>query len=57
MSCTSVLVGKRASNDNSTMISRTDDGHFDVKKTIVVEPKKQPKKLFAREKRISKFNF
>ncbi len=44
MSCTTVLVGKRASNDNSTMISRTDDGHFDVKKTIVVEPSKQPGK-------------
>ena len=44
MSCTTVLVGKRASNDNSTMISRTDDGHFDVKKTIVVEPSKQPRK-------------
>ena len=26
------------------MISRTDDGHFDVKKMIVVEPKKQPRK-------------
>jgi len=39
-----VLVGKRASNDGSTMISRTDDGHFDVKKTVVVEPKKQPRK-------------
>ena len=44
MSCTTVLVGKGASNDNTTMISRTDDGHFDVKKTVVVEPKKQPKK-------------
>ena len=44
MSCTTVLVGKRASNDNSTMIARTDDGHFDVKKTIVVDPKKQPRK-------------
>ena len=44
MSCTTVLVGKRASNDNSTMISRTDDGRFDVKKTIVVDPKKQPKR-------------
>ena len=44
MSCTTVLIGKRASNDNSTMISRTDDGHFDVKKTIVVEPSKQPRK-------------
>ena len=44
MPCTTILVGKRASNDNSTMIARTDDGHFDVKKMIVVEPKDQPKK-------------
>ena len=44
MSCTTILVGKNASNDNSTMIARTDDGHFDVKKMIVVEPKDQPKK-------------
>lgn len=44
MSCTTILVGKDASNDHSTMIARTDDGHFDVKKMIVVEPKDQPKK-------------
>ena len=44
MSCTTVLVGKAASNDRSTMIARTDDGHFDVKKLVVVEPKDQPKK-------------
>ncbi len=44
MSCTTVLVGKNASNDRSTMIARTDDGFFDVKKMIVVEPKDQPKK-------------
>ncbi|MBQ6502985.1 MAG: C69 family dipeptidase [Flexilinea sp.] len=44
MSCTTILVGKLASNDNSTMIARTDDGHFDVKKMVVVEPKKQPRK-------------
>ena len=37
MSCTTILVGKNATNDHSTMISRTDDGHFDVKKLIVVE--------------------
>ena len=43
MSCTTVLVGKKASNDGSTMIARTDDGHFDVKKLIVVDPKKQPR--------------
>ena len=44
MPCTTILVGREASNDCSTMISRTDDGHFDVKKLIVVEPKDQPKK-------------
>ena len=32
MPCTTVLVGKKASHDNTTMIARTDDGHFDVKK-------------------------
>ena len=44
MPCTTVLVGKAASNDRSTMIARTDDGHFDVKKLIVVEPKDQKRK-------------
>ena len=44
MSCTTILVGKGASNDRSTMIARTDDGSFDVKKLIVVDPKKQPRK-------------
>ncbi|MBP5221940.1 MAG: C69 family dipeptidase [Lachnospiraceae bacterium] len=43
MACTTILVGKKASNDGSTMIARTDDGHFDVKKMIVVEPAKQPR--------------
>lgn len=44
MSCTTILVGRKASNDQSTMISRTDDGYFGVKKMIVVEPKDQKKK-------------
>ena len=44
MSCTTILVGKKASHDGSTMIARNDDGHFDVKKLIVVSPEKQPKK-------------
>ncbi len=43
MPCTTVLVGAKASHDGSTMIARTDDGHFDVKKLIVVNPKDQPK--------------
>jgi len=44
MPCTTLLVGKNASYDGSTMIARTDDGFFDVKKLIVVPPEKQPKK-------------
>lgn len=51
MSCTTVLVGKLASNDGSTMIARTDDGDFDVKKTIVVEPKDQPRKYKSKASR------
>lgn len=43
MPCTTFLVGKKATNDGSTMISRTDDGRFDEKRIIVVEPKDQPK--------------
>ncbi len=45
MPCTTVLVGRKATNDGSTMIARTDDGHFDVKKLTVVEPEEQ-KKLY-----------
>ena len=44
MPCTTILAGKKATNDGSTMIARTDDGFFDVKKTLVMDPKKQPKK-------------
>ena len=44
MSCTTILVGRKASNDGSTMVARTEDGHFDVKKLIVVNPKDQPRK-------------
>ena len=43
MSCTTILVGRKASNDQSTLIARTDDGHFDVKKWVVISPKDQPK--------------
>ncbi len=44
MACTTILVGKDASYDGSTMIARNDDGFFDVKKLVVVNPKDQPKK-------------
>ncbi len=44
MGCTTILVGKKATYDGSTMIARNDDGRFDVKKMVVVDPKKQPRK-------------
>ena len=44
MPCTTVLVGRKASNNGSTMIARTDDGFYDVKKLVVSDPKKMKKK-------------
>ena len=41
MPCTTILVGKNASYDGSTMIARNDDsasGHFTPKKFVVVHP-------------------
>ena len=46
MACTTILVGKNASYDGSTMIARNDDsgsGHFTAKKYVVVHPEEQPK--------------
>ena len=42
-SCTTVLVGKKASIDGSTMIARNDDGHeaLDPQRFIVIEPENQ----------------
>ncbi|MCR4855923.1 MAG: C69 family dipeptidase [Erysipelotrichaceae bacterium] len=44
MGCTTILAGKKATYDGSTMIARNDDGFYDVKKLVVVDPKKQPRK-------------
>ena len=46
MACTTILVGKKASYDGSTMIARNDDsgsGHFTPKKFVVVHPEEQPR--------------
>ena len=45
MPCTTILVGKNASYDGSTMIARNDDsgsGHFTPKKFVVIHPEEQP---------------
>ena len=44
MSCTTILVGKNASYDGSTIIARDDDsgsGHFTPKKFVVIHPEDQ----------------
>ena len=46
MSCTTILVGKKASYDGSTIIARDDDsgsGRYDPKKFVVVAPREQPR--------------
>ncbi|KZK37723.1 C69 family dipeptidase [Lactococcus taiwanensis] len=44
-SCTTVLVGRKASIDGSTMIARNDDGHeaLDPQRFVVVHPDEQPR--------------
>lgn len=45
MACTTILVGKKASYDGSTMIARNDDsgsGHFTAKKFVVDQPEEHP---------------
>ena len=44
MSCTTILAGKKATYDGSTMIARNDDGRYDPKKLIVVTPDRQARK-------------
>jgi len=48
MPCTTILVGKKATYNGSTMVARTDDGFFDEKKLIVVTKDKQPKKYTSK---------
>lgn len=46
MACTTILVGKKASYDGSTMIARNDDspsGQFTAKKFVVIHPQEQPR--------------
>ena len=44
MSCTTILVGKKASYDGSTLIARNDDGGFEAKRVLVITPDKQKQK-------------
>ncbi len=48
MPCTTILVGKNASYDGSTIISRNDDGNFDTKKMIIVQASQQKKKYTSK---------
>lgn len=51
MACTTILVGKKASYNGSTLVARNDDspsGTFHVKKMVVVDPAKQPRHYEAK---------
>lgn len=54
MPCTTILVGKKATVDGSTIISRNEDcGHaFNQKKFVVVTPDKQPKDYVSVTKKL-----
>ena len=45
-SCTTILVGKKATFDNSTMMARNEDisDFFNAKKHIIIKPENQPRK-------------
>lgn len=46
MACTTILVGKKASYDGSTLVARNEDsgsGSYNSKKFVVVHPKEQPR--------------
>ena len=43
MPCTTILAGKKATCDGSTIISRNDDGGYEAKRVIVTEPAQQPR--------------
>ncbi|WP_252893317.1 C69 family dipeptidase [Mobiluncus curtisii] len=48
MGCTTILVGKHASADGSTIMARTDDsghGSFEAKRFEVIAPEDLPKNL------------
>ncbi len=47
MACTTILVGKKASYDGSTIIARNDDsgaGNYTAKKYVIINPCDQPRK-------------
>ncbi len=43
MACTTILVGKKATYDGSTMIARTEDLRYWAKKAVIIDPEDQPR--------------
>lgn len=54
MPCTTILVGKKASYDGSTLIARNDDsgGRYCPKKLVVVHPEDQPRVYISHESHV-----
>ncbi|MCV3297156.1 MAG: C69 family dipeptidase [Oenococcus sp.] len=55
-SCTTILVGKKASYDGSTIVARTEDsgnGSFEAKKFIVVKPEDQVKHYVSKISKVA----
>lgn len=60
MACTTILVGKKASYDGSTMIARNDDsgsGHFTAEKFVVVQKEEQPRSYKSEISHVEDRNF
>lgn len=45
MPCTTILVGRNASHDGSTIIARNDDGGFESKRVLAHAPRKEPGRI------------
>lgn len=56
MACTTILIGKKATYDGSTIVARNEDspnGQFEPKRLVVVRPEEQPRTYTSTESHLS----